>query len=94
MKEAVRTMTGVPLIILSHNAINLEKPSNESVKSVSSVLEDKQVSTKQTEMAVVKKLKEKMKRDDINTVKRIHQRRKAKGPNPLSCKKAKNKNKK
>ena len=86
-------MAGVPLIILSHNAINLEKPSNESVKSVSNVLEDKKVSTKQTEMAVVKKLKEKLKKDH-NPVKRIHQRRKAKGPNPLSCKKAKNKNKK
>lgn len=34
LKEIVRSVPGVPLMLISHNAINLEKPSENSVKKL------------------------------------------------------------
>ncbi len=83
-------MPGTPLIILSHSAINLEKPSE---KTMNTITENKlnKISTNK-ELDLIKKLKDKITKEQ-NASKTIYKRRKAKGPNPLSCKKPKNKNK-
>ena len=83
---------GVPLIILSHSAINLEKPSANSFQHVDKSTEVK-LTPDEKELEVIKKLKTKILTNDSNRVKRLHKRKKAKGPNPLSCKKSNKKNK-
>lgn len=77
-------------MVISHSAINLEKPSSSSVKHVDSKTENK-LAPKQDEIEVIKKLKEKLEENNKNKVKRLHKKRRPKGPNPLSCKKRKNK---
>ena len=82
----IRDEPGTPLMIISHNAINLESPSEKTLESFKETLDSK-LAPKPREMEVIAKLKKKM---EINKeVKRIHKSRKAKGPNPLSCKKSK-----
>jgi len=79
-------MIGIPLLIISYNAINLEKPSAMTMKHVKDVSEQK-INPKDNEIQVIKKLKAEM---DINkNLPHIHKKRKAKGPNPLSCLKSK-----
>ena len=81
----------MPLIVLSHSAINLESPSMTSTNFVDEKTE-KKLNPKEDQIEMIKKLKEKL-IDSKNPVKRIHKRKKAKGPNPLSCLKSKkNKN--
>lgn len=46
---------------------------------------------KKDEIEVIKKLKDKLNDMNKSVVKRIHRKKKAKGPNPLSCKKKQNK---
>ena len=81
------------MIILSHNAINLEKPEEQKAQDMNNT----QANVKQdvvalpsksalSEIDVVKKIKQKILKDD-NSMKKIFKRKKAKGPNPLSCKK-------
>lgn len=89
MKEIVRSTPGTPLMIISHNAINLEKPSNTSNSKADEKIQNK-LKPNDLEIEKIKKLKQKL-LDDKNGVKRIHRKRKAKGPNPLSCKKSKKK---
>ncbi len=102
----IRGLTGIPLIIISHNAINLEKPAEqkEQIKAdmvVSNVKHDiaKRVKSQATivgesgqlkgGMEVLQKLKQKLLKED-KSLKSVFKRKKAKGPNPLSCKKKKN----
>jgi hypothetical protein len=63
-------------MIISHNSINLEKPSSNSTEKANEILKTK------LEAPVI--VKNDAKKDE-NVV--IHRRKKAKGPNPLSCKK-------
>ena len=49
----------------------------------------KKLEPKQTEIEMVNKLKKEI--ENKKEIKRLHKHRKAKGPNPLSCKKSKNK---
>jgi len=87
----VRNICGVPLIVLSHNAINLEKPSYQTLDYVNKIT-NKKFEPKENEIEIVKKLKNELVKN--KEVKRLHKKRRAKGPNPLSCKKPKlNKNK-
>jgi U3 small nucleolar RNA-associated protein 23 len=83
LKEHVRALSATPLLILSHRALNLEKPSDSSMKKADNKLKEK-LEPKLTPPVIGK--------TPGNIV--IHKRRKAKGPNPLSCKKSiKTKNK-
>ncbi|CAF0960797.1 unnamed protein product [Brachionus calyciflorus] len=88
LKEIVRNTPGVPLMLISHNAINLEKPSESSDKLVNQQTEGK-LAVKD-ELDVIKKMKQKL-LENKPQVKRLHKKKKAKGPNPLSCKKSKKK---
>ena len=76
------------MIVISHNAINLEKPSAQTIRFVDQKT-TKKLQPKETELEVVNRLKKEIDKD--KEVKRLHKRRKVKGPNPLSCKKPKNK---
>ncbi len=98
----IRALTGIPLIIISHNAINLEKPPEQkdqikadltaanvkhdiARRAPSQVAESGQLK----DMEVLNKLKKKLLKEDKNLAS-VFKRKKAKGPNPLSCKKKKN----
>lgn len=87
LKEIVRGVPGTPLMIISHNAINLEKPSEKTNNLVNKKLESKLV-PKYDEMKAIRELKKKLK-EQKPQVKRVHRKKKAKHPNPLSCKKKK-----
>ena len=84
LKKIVRETPGVPLMIISHNAINLEKPSENTDKVVNKQIESR-MAPKKDEMEMIKKLKQQLL--DQKPVKRLHKKKKPKGPNPLSCKK-------
>jgi U3 small nucleolar RNA-associated protein 23 len=82
LTRVVRSLPGVPLLYISHKAINLEKPSQSS-KDVSSTTTPEDV-----ELEQVRTLKKQiLGAEETPVVKR--KRKKAKGPNPLSCKKKK-----
>ncbi len=84
----MRNICGIPLVVISHNAINLEKPSTQTLEYVEKNT-IKKFQPKENELEVVNKLKKEI--ENKKEVKRLHKHRKAKGPNPLSCKKPKNK---
>lgn len=86
MKDIVRSIPGIPLLLISHNSINLEKPSDASMSHSNQTIMSKLV-PKENEMDKIKKLKNKIFNHDDKNLKRIHKKRKPKGPNPLSCKK-------
>ena len=88
MKEIVRNFVGVPLLILSHSAINLEAPSISSVDHVTQKTENK-LKPRQNDLEAIQKLKAKLVESSANAAKPLFKRRKAKGPNPLSCLKSK-----
>lgn len=114
MKGIVREQTGVPLIIISHNAINLEKPNeptttvdkstsktsdvpnknvkNDIIPTESSDSKSNASKGKLSELDVIKKLKNQLLKQD-SSMKQVFKKKKAKGPNPLSCKKKKTTNK-
>lgn len=92
MKEAVRNIPGVPLIIISHNSINLEKPSNTNIEKVDESVSSKMM-PKEDELTRIKRLKEKLECEKQANSKPVFRKRKPKGPNPLSCKKTKKNNK-
>ena len=71
---------------MSHSAINLERPSTNSLKHVDKNTEEK-LKPDEQELKNIQKLKEEIFMTNKNEVKRLHKRKKAKGPNPLSCKK-------
>ena len=89
MKNIVRKLNGVPLLVISHKAINLEKPSNISVGQVVERTETK-LQPKEFDLKVIEKLKEKMNLSQKREEK-VYRRKKVKGPNPLSCLKKKRK---
>jgi U3 small nucleolar RNA-associated protein 23 len=76
----------MPLIVLTHSAINLESPSFASTSFVDEKTEKKLKPTEE-QIERIKKLKKKLIGD--GEVKRLHRRKKVKGPNPLSCLKSK-----
>lgn len=78
----------MPLVIISHNAINLERPSTQTHAHVDQT-NSKKTEPKETELEVVKRLKKEL--NKTKDVKRLHRRRTVKGPNPLSCKKSQKK---
>lgn len=86
MKEIVRSTPGVPLMFISHNAINVEKPSEASVDKTKKILE-KKLLPREIEMESLKKLKSQLLENGNGKVVKIHKKKRAKGPNPLSCKK-------
>jgi U3 small nucleolar RNA-associated protein 23 len=82
LTRVVRSLPGVPLLYISHKAINLEKPSQSS-KDMSSTTTPEDV-----ELEQVRALKKQiLGAEETPVVKK--KRKKAKGPNPLSCKKKK-----
>ena len=86
MKEIVRNCPGTPLIIMSHSAINLERPSINSMQHVDKSTEQK-LKPDEQELKNIQKLNDEILKNNKNEVKHLHKRKKAKGPNPLSCKK-------
>lgn len=88
MKEIVRGLAGVPLMFISHSAINVERPSERSIKQSERSIESKL--RPENEMAKLKKLKERMLTAGVDggAAGRVVKKKKKKGgPNPLSCKK-------
>lgn len=75
-------------MFISHNAINVEKPSEASVDKTKKILE-KKLLPRELEMESLKKLKNQLLENGPNAGKvgKIHKKKRAKGPNPLSCKK-------
>ncbi len=71
---------------MSHSAINLERPSSNSNQHVDKSTKEK-LEPDEQELKNIQKLKESILGKNQNEVKRLHKRKKAKGPNPLSCKK-------
>lgn len=67
----------------------MESPSELTQNYVNQKTE-KKLNPKEDQIEMIKKMKEKL-IDCKNPVKRIHKRKKAKGPNPLSCLKSKKK---
>lgn len=58
MKEIVRSLAGIPLMFISHSAINVERPSERSVEQSTKSIEKKL--KPENEMATLKKLKERI----------------------------------
>lgn len=86
MKEIVRSIAGVPLMFISHSAINVERPSERSVEKSNRSLEEKLKPA--NEMETLKKMKERVLGESAGQVmKKNHKKKKLRGPNPLSCKK-------
>jgi U3 small nucleolar RNA-associated protein 23 len=82
LKEHVRGLSATPLLIISHRALNLEKPTDSSVRKADDKLKEK--------------LEPKLAQATLNQKPEtivVHKRRKAKGSNPLSCKKSMQKRK-
>jgi U3 small nucleolar RNA-associated protein 23 len=75
LKNIVRSIPGVPLLVIAHKSINLEKPSEMSNQKAA------ETTSKKLEAPQLPKPEEKPVF--------VHRKRKAKGPNPLSCKKKK-----
>jgi hypothetical protein len=67
----------VPLVLISHKSINMEKPSEMSNQKAIEITNKKLEGLKQ-----MKKSDETAEKPEF-----VHRKRKAKGPNPLSCKK-------
>jgi hypothetical protein len=82
MKNKVRNMNGIPLIILARSAINIESPSIYTMKCL------KESNSKQDDLQLkrIQTIKEKTIKPEAP--KPVFKRKKAKGPNPLSCKKS------
>ncbi|KAK2170927.1 hypothetical protein NP493_1125g00059 [Ridgeia piscesae] len=87
LTEEVRSIAGVPLLFMSHNAINLENPSEASKKVAAGVLDKKLApSDEQHKMLVA------LKQAAFGEKPEKKRKRKGpKGPNPLSCMKKKRK---
>ena len=64
----------------------MERPSASSVQHVSKNTEEK-LKPDENELDKIKRLKTKIIDSNKIEVKHLHKKRKAKGPNPLSCKK-------
>ncbi|XP_015925974.1 rRNA-processing protein UTP23 homolog [Parasteatoda tepidariorum] len=84
LSEKCRQSPGVPLLYVKYNAVNLEKP---SVLSAEDADMKSKASLKYSEeqIALMQKLKAQLPSDSVESKKTT--KRKAKGPNPLSCKK-------
>ncbi|GIY31164.1 rRNA-processing protein UTP23 [Caerostris extrusa] len=77
-----RLLPGVPLLYVSYNAINLEKPSDISLGFANKKMKAA-IELSEQQKATLNKLK------PIEEKIPVRKKRKAKGPNPLSCKKKK-----
>ncbi|KAK2141198.1 hypothetical protein LSH36_1141g00029 [Paralvinella palmiformis] len=86
LSDKIRKLTGVPLLYISHNAINIEKPSDASRHKSEEALQDKLLASK-SEQDKIKALKVKVLGQTEPKNKR--KRKGHKEPNPLSCKKKK-----
>ncbi|KAL7074671.1 hypothetical protein ACQ4LE_005979 [Meloidogyne hapla] len=78
--QKLRILGGIPLMSIRYNSIILEKPSEESEK----LAESSTTKNQPDEIQKIKKLR-KIELGEEETPK--YRKRKAKGPNPLSCKK-------
>ncbi|KAF8764058.1 rRNA-processing protein UTP23 like protein [Argiope bruennichi] len=82
LSSKCRLLPGVPLLYISYNAINLEKPSDLSIG----------IANKNMKVAVEIPQEQKKTLQQLKPAEErvpIRKKRKAKGPNPLSCKKKK-----
>ncbi|KAI0209595.1 rRNA-processing protein UTP23-like protein [Lamellibrachia satsuma] len=87
LTEKIRAIPGVPLLFMSHNAINLENPSEASRKVAAGVLDRKLAPSDEQHKTLVA-----LKRDAFGEKPEKKRKRKGpKGPNPLSCLKKKRK---
>ena len=86
MKNLIRENYGTPLLIISHRSLNIEKPADIANQIAEESLKRK-LDPSSSENSSLKRLKESIESKKGPIV--IHKHRKAKGPNPLSCKKKK-----
>ncbi|ELU18872.1 hypothetical protein CAPTEDRAFT_180172 [Capitella teleta] len=82
LTKVVRSLPGVPLLYISHKAINLEKPSKASQEESELPAEDK-------ELERLKEMKKAILGEEEASPVVTKKRKKPKGPNPLSRKKKK-----
>ncbi|KFM63719.1 rRNA-processing protein UTP23-like protein, partial [Stegodyphus mimosarum] len=85
LSEKVRLIPGIPLLYISHNAINLEKPSVVNKETIQVKMQEK-LKSSDYQNAVLNKLKREIFGNDDEPKRK---KKKIKGPNPLSCKKKK-----
>ena len=82
MKNLIRENYGTPLLIISHRSLNIEKPADIANKIADDALKRKLDSG-------IKNLAPKSNINEEVALVAAHKHKKAKGPNPLSCKKKK-----
>ena len=80
MKNLIRENYGTPLLIISHRSLNIEKPAEIANKIADDALQRKLDAGIDNLTKIV---------DNNQMTTTVHKHRKAKGPNPLSCKKKK-----
>lgn len=85
LSEKCRLTPGVPLLYVKYNAVHLEKPSALNTEVANEIIKAN-VQCPDYQVASLQKLKEEVIKDDKLEIKKT-KKRKAKGPNPLSCKK-------
>jgi U3 small nucleolar RNA-associated protein 23 len=83
MKSLIRASYGTPLMIISHRALNIEKPAEFANKIAEDTLKRK-LDPNLDDKNSLKKIKDST---EPSTSEPVFKRKKAKGPNPLSCKK-------
>ncbi|KAL3868901.1 hypothetical protein ACJMK2_041657 [Sinanodonta woodiana] len=87
LTSIVRSRGGIPLLFISFNAITMEAPS-ETSKEIAENRVQTMIAPSDHDQTVIKKLKTETFGEE--EVKKKKKRRGPKGPNPLSCKKKKN----
>jgi len=83
LRIKLRRKVGIPLLYISHNAINMETPSQNSCTTADEKLSQKMKPSKHEHLPLTQSA--------IDSSKIVKKRKKIKGPNPLSCKKKKKK---
>lgn len=90
LQEKLRKRPGAPILYLHNKSPTLEKPSKVSYDKVNPVVTNPTVVT-EAQNEILKKMKKALGVEDVQDIKLLSKRRKPHNPNPLSCKKKKNK---
>lgn len=86
LSDVIRARSGVPLILLTHNAITIESPAEFSKQIAQEKLE-KIIAPSEHSLSVIKQIKRDTFGEEVVIKKK--KKKKIKGKNPLSCKKKK-----
>ena len=92
LSQDVRHTAGVPLLYISHNSINLERPSPVT-QNIATGMDTSKMTMPKPERKAIRKLKKEVLGSSAKPKREERIRKKHKGPNPLSCKKKKKTNK-